>query len=332
MESKVLNNFLAKAKASKNDEFYTQLSDIEKELKHYKEHFKGKIVFCNCDDPADSNFWNYFALNFEYLGLKKLIATHFEEKKPSYKLEIARDVNKDGKINKLDTIKTPLKQNGDFRSDECIEILKESDIVVTNPPFSLFRVYISQLIEYNKKFLIIGSQNNFTNKEVFRLLKENKIWAGIDNGGTKWFQVPDHYDITTTTRKKIENGKKFFSMGNIYWITNLDNKKRHEDITLYKSYLKNKSEYPSYDNYKAINVNKVADIPMDYKGVMGVPVTFIDKYNPDQFEIIGSDFEVNEGLLPQIVKPKWKGKIDRGYINGQRLYSRLLIRNRNYEN
>src|SRR3989344_2083303 len=207
MKTKVLNKSLHRANISKNDEFYTQLTDIEKELQYYKEYFKNKIIFCNCDDPEESNFWKYFSLNFEFLKLKKLIATHFGNGKPSYKLEIVKDINKDGKINKLDTTKTKLKQNGDFRSPECIEILKEADIVVTNPPFSLFREYIAQLIGYNKKFIIIGNQNAISYKDIFELIKKNKIWLGIDNGGTKWVQVPNHYNITTESRKKIENGK-----------------------------------------------------------------------------------------------------------------------------
>jgi len=199
------------AKASKNDEFYTQLTDIERELGYYKEHFKGKVVFCNCDDPEESNFWKYFSLNFKFLGLKKLIATHFEKEKPSYKLELVKDINKDGKIDKFDIIKTRLKQNGDFRSPECIEILKKADIIVTNPPFSMFREYVAQLMKYKKKFIILAQQNAISYKEIFKLIKENKIWLGVDNNGTKWFQVPKHYEITTESRKKIENGKKFFS-------------------------------------------------------------------------------------------------------------------------
>jgi hypothetical protein len=317
MGKPILNKSLRTAKSGKNDEFYTQLVDIEKELMYYKHHFKNKVVFCNCDDPEESNFWSYFALNFEYLGLKKLVATHYEEDKPSYKLEIVSDTNNDGKINKLDTIRSPLKQNGDFRSPECIEILKESDIVVTNPPFSLFRDYVAQLIEYDKKFIIIGNQNNFTYKDIFKLLKENKVWAGVDNGGTKWFEVPIHYDITTETRKKVIDGRKYFSMGNIYWFTNLDIKKRHQDLILYRSY--NENEYPTYDNYDAINVNKVADIPMDYMGLMGVPITFIDKYNPKQFEIIGIDRVLVEELT---------GKVSRFRIGGKEIYARIVIKRR----
>ncbi len=297
------------ASKNKNDEFYTQLSDIERELGHYKEHFKGKIIFLNCDDPEESNFWKYFSLNFKYLGLKKLIATHFETGKTSYKLE----------KNNGDTIKTPLKQNGDFRSPECIEILKEADIVVTNPPFSLFREYIAQLIQYDKNFIIIGNQNNFTYKEIFKLLKENKIWAGVDNGGTKWFKVPNHYDITTESRKKIENNEKFFSMGNIFWFTNLDIKKRHEDIILYKTYYGNEKDYPKYDNYDAINVNNVSDIPKDFKGLMGVPVTFLNRYNPDQFEIVGID---------RVLVEKATGKVSRFRIDGKEIYARIVIKNK----
>lgn len=285
MEKKSSNKNLRKANSAKNDEFYTQLTDIERELGNYKNHFKNKIIFCNCDDPEESHFWKYFAENFEFLKLKKLVSTHFEKEKPSYKLEIVKDANKDGKINKLDTIKTKLKQTGDFRSDECIEILKEADIVVTNPPFSLFREFVAQLMEHNKKFIIIGNQNAITYNQIFKLIKDNKIWLGVDNGGTKWFEVPDHYDIITETRKKIENGKKFFSMGSVVWFTNLDTKKRHENLILYKPYIS--KNYPEYDNYNAINVDKVSDIPKDYKGVVGVPITFLDKYNPEQFEIIG---------------------------------------------
>ena len=306
---KGLNRRLGIASKNKNDEFYTQLSDIEKELGHYKEHFKEKVVFLNCDDPEESHFWRYFSLNFKYLGLKKLIATHFQPEKRSYRLE----------KNNGDTIKTPLKQNGDFRSPECIEILKEADIVVTNPPFSLFREYVAQLIEYNKKFIIIGNQNNFTYKEIFKLLKENKLWAGVDNGGTKWFKVPDHYDITTESRKKIENNEKFFSMGNIFWFTNLDIKKRHEDIILYKSYYGNEKEYPKYDNYDAINVDNVSDIPKDFKGLMGVPITFINRYNPEQFEIVGID---------RVLVEKATGKVSRFRIDGKEIYARIVIRNK----
>ncbi len=307
MKKKILNKSLTRANKAKNDEFYTQLTDIEKELKHYKEHFKDKVVFLNCDDPEESSFWEYFALNFKVLGLKKLIATHFDSKKPTYKLE----------KNNGNTIKTKLKQNGDFRSPECIEILKEVDIVVTNPPFSLFREYVAQLMEYNKKFIILGNQNAITYKETFELIKENKIWLGVDNGGTKWFKVPEHYDITTESRKKIENGKKFFSMGSVLWFTNLDTKKRHEDLILYKKYYGNEEDYPKYDDYDVINVNKVSDIPVDYRGAMGVPITFLDKYNPEQFEILGI---ANSA--------RWIGFECYTLIDGKKIYNRIIIKNK----
>jgi len=324
MGEKSLNKSLRKANISKNDEFYTQLTDIEKELKHYKNHFKDKIVFCNCDDPEESNFFNYFCLNFEFLGLKKLITTHFETEKPSYKLEIVKDINKDGKINCVDTIKIPLKQNGDFRSPECIEILKEADIVITNPPFSLFREYVAQLMEYNKHFIILGQQNAISYREIFKLIKENKLWLGVDNNGTKWFQVPDHYEITTKSRKKIENGKQFFSMGSIVWFTNLDIKKRHENLILYNTYSGNESKYPKYDYYEAINVNKVTDIPIDYKGAMGVPITFLDKHNPEQFEILDGI-----GRYSMLTGPTNE---TRGTyltkINGSPKFARIIIKNK----
>ncbi len=320
MEKKTLNKSLHRANISKNDEFYTQLTDIEKELGHYREHFKGKVVFLNCDDPEESNFWKYFSLNFEFLGLEKLIATHFGNGKPSYKLEIVRDINRDGKINNLDTIKTKLKQNGDFRSPECIEILKEADIIVTNPPFSLFREYVNQLMKYNKKFIIIGNQNAISYKELFKLIKENKIWLGISH--PKKFRVPSHYDNGI----KDEKGVNWQVLGNVCWFTNLKIKKRNEDLILYKKY--NQKDYPEYDNYKAISINKISDIPMDYNGLMGVPVTFLDKYNPEQFEIIAFDYEIKQGLFPELIKKSWKGKIDRGYIMGKRLYARIIIKNK----
>jgi len=324
MEKKSLNKSLRKANLSKNDEFYTQLSDIEKELGYYREHFNGKVVFLNCDDPEESNFWKYFSLNFEYLGLKKLISTHFGNGRPAYKLEIVRDLNNDGKVNELDTIKTKLKQNGDFRSPECIEILKEVDIVVTNPPFSLFREYVAQLIEYNKHFIILAQQNAISYKEIFKLIKEGKLWLGADNNGTKWFKVPDNYEITTESRKKIEDGKKFFSMGSVVWFTDLDIKKRHDDLILYKTYKRHEEEYLKYDHYDAINVDRVMDIPADYKGAMGVPVTFLDKHNPEQFEILDGI-----GRYSMLSGPTDK---TRGTyltkINGYPKFARIIIKNK----
>lgn len=289
MEKKSWNKNLRKANKAKNDEFYTQLSDIEKELWHYKNHFKNKIIFCNCDDPEESNFFKYFALNFEYLGLKKLVATHFEEEKKSYKLEIIRwlDLNNDWKVDLKDTKKIELKENGDFRSDESIEILKEADIVVTNPPFSLFREYVAQLMEYKKDFILLWNMNAITYKETFKLIKENKIWWWYWFNLSMVFKSPYENNLEANKKfceQKWYFWKNFIKTPAINWFTNIDTKKRHEDLILYKKY--NEEEFPKYFNYDAINVNKVKDIPIDYKWKMWVPITFLDKYNPEQFEII----------------------------------------------
>ena len=327
---KSLNNNLHKAKAGKNDEFYTQLTDIEKELRHYKNHFKGKTVFCNCDDPRVSNFFHYFSYNFEALGLKKLITTCYKnqdrdlfsthQSESAIYLEYTGDKNGDRIPNPEEIGIHCLKGDGDFRSKESIELLKQADIVVTNPPFSLFREYVAQLIEYDKKFLILGHQNAIIYKEVFKFIKENKLWLGVDNGGTKWFRVSDHYDIETETRKKTEDGKKYFSMGSIVWFTNLDNRKRHEDLILYKTYKGNENLYPTYDSLNAIEVSKVVDIPVDFAGVMGVPITFIDKYNPEQFEILGSNRGVDQDP---------NGVFGRGsFLNGKETFKRLFIKNK----
>ena len=343
--AKSLNKNLHSARTAKTDEFYTQLVDIEKELKHYKDQFRGKVVYCNCDDPFESNFFKYFAANFNALGLKKLITTSYvkspivggqlplfevEGLKPSgkepFKIEIKKvpDTDKDGAIN-LDDVEyllkhdkntaTPLKGNGDFRSEECIKLLKEADIVVTNPPFSLFREYVAQLMEHKKKFLILGDQNAITYKETFSYVKDDKLWVGYDNGGTKWFQVPMDYDISTESRKKIVNGVKYFSMGRILWFTNLDTTKRHENIVLYKKYTP--EEFSKYDNYDVINVDKVSDIPMNYNSVMGVPITFVDKYNPKQFQILGV---ANSA--------RWIGYKCLTIIQGRKIYNRILIKNK----
>ena len=282
-EKKSWNTGLKNANKAKNDEFYTQLSDIERELWRYKDQFKRKIILCNCDDPEESNFFRYFALGFEFLGLKKLIATHYEDSKPSYKLEITNwlDLNHDGKIDFKDAMKTPLKQNGDFRSPECIELLKESDIVVTNPPFSLFREYVAQLFEYEKKFIIIGNQNSITYKEIFKLIKDDKMWLGYGfTGGAAHF-INKHYEDYATAWHHIEG---MIRVSGVVWFTNMETKKRHEDLILYKRY--NELEYPKYDNYDAINVDKTKDIPLDYPWAMWVPITFLDKYSPEQFEIL----------------------------------------------
>lgn len=314
------NANLNKAGLAKEDEFYTKITDIEKEMRHYKEHFRGKTIFCNCDDPQESNFWRYFELNFDELGLKKLVSTHFETEKPSYKLELTADIDGDGKITSKDIIKTPLKQNGDFRSPECIEILKETDIVITNPPFSLFKEYVEQLIEYKKKFIIIGRETAITNKTIFTYLRDGLAWLGYNNGDME-FVVPDYYE-PRATRYREENGIKYRSMGNIIWLTNIDIPKRHDDIPVFKSY--NQAEYQKYDNYDAINVNKMVDIPADYDGIMGVPITLFHKHNPDQFEIIGLLAGNIKGLAGI---PSKTGK-DGPYIDGKLKFGRILVRNK----
>lgn len=321
---KTLNRTLHIAKSSKKDEFYTQLSDIERELKHYNEHFNNKVVFCNCDDPRQSNFFKYFAYNFENLGLKKLITTcyknqetdlFFEEAiEKAVFLEYNGDLN-GNKISDADEIGIrPLIGDGDFRSRESIELLKESDVVVTNPPFSLFREYIDQLVKYEKKFLIIGNINAITYKEIFKLIKENKAWLGVNMGrGISGFIVPNDYELFGTEARIDEDGNRIVATNNCLWLTNLENFSRHQDIMLTKKYYGNEIDYPKFDNYDAINVNKTQDIPMDYSGVMGVPITFLHKYNPDQFELI---------------------KFRKGYdekdlsINGKCPYFRILIKNK----
>lgn len=288
------NSTLNAAKAAKNDEFYTQLSDIENELRHYKEHFKGKTVLCNCDDPRVSNFFKYFALNFEHLGLKRLITTCyknqdvdlFSQHNCEQAVYLIYDGDKNGNcVPDAEEIGIhPLKGDGDFRSKECIELLQQADIVVTNPPFSLFREYVAQLMEYEKKFLIIGNQNVITYKEIFPLFKENKLWMGFHCGDMA-FKVPADSEPRATRYWQDADGQKWRSMGNACWYTNLDHEKRHERIILYKQYTPD--EYPHYDNYDAIEVCHVSEIPEYFDGIMGVPITFLDKYNPDQFEILG---------------------------------------------
>ena len=326
--SKSLNTNLNRAKILKPDEYYTQRIDIENELKHYSDHFKDKVVFCNCDDPRVSNFFHYFSHKFEALGLKKLITTcyksHdmdlFSDKKSEEAIYLIYEGDKNkNRIPDASEIEVkPLKGDGDFRSDECIELLQEADVVVTNPPFSLFSEYISQLIEYDKKFIVMGDQNQITTRPIFQFVFEKKLWLGVDNGGTKWFQVPDHYHIETESRQKTENGVKYHSKGNIAWWTNLDVFKRHVDVTLYKKYHCNEQEYPFYDNTNVINVDKVKEIPVDYDGVMGVPITFLDKHNPDQFEIVGI-----ANASRYLGDPKYKCH---AMLNGQRKYNRLVIK------
>lgn len=337
---------LDNAKKNKKDEFYTQLSDIENELKNYKEHFKNKVVYCNCDDPRESNFFKYFIKSFNHLGLKKLITTTyinspiantedlFGERNVVYKVSI----NKLEDINDYDLITNELinkivkkrakklfgdenYQAGDFRSNECVELLKQADIVVTNPPFSLFREYVAQLIEYDKKFLIIGNVNAISYKEIFPLIKDNKLWLGISiHSGDREFQVPKDYPLNAAGFRTDENGNNFIRVKGVRWFTNLEHKKRHEELDLYKKY--NPQEFPKYDNYDAINVDKTADIPCDYYEPMGVPITFLDKYNPEQFEILGqmANTKVDEHNF--------------GYpfINGERKYARILIKRIKNEN
>lgn len=346
------NKDLTKAKKNKKDEFYTQLVDIEKELKYYKEHFKDKVVFCNCDDPYESNFFKYFAMNFNYLGLKKLIATCYDSspvvgtqlsffnedvdiknKKKAYKVEITemKDLNNDGAIDLKDVelllrkkgIVKKLKGDGDFRSEECIELLKEADIVASNPPFSLFRGYVSQLMEYDKKFLIIGNINCLTYKEIFPLIKDNEVWLG--NGMGRWisgFIVPKNYELYGTEARVSDNGQRIVATNNCLWLTNLEHRKRHQKLELYKKY--NPEEYPRYDNYDAINVDKTVDIPYDYDGVMGVPITFLDKYNPEQFEILDANNYRKNDSVP--FKKHGLVKDKDGTINGKPKYARILIR------
>lgn len=354
------NKNLNAAKVAKKDEFYTQLSDIERELQHYWQHFRDKVVLCNCDDPYESNFFKYFALRFNQLGLKKLICTcyngspvqgqelllHFdgfddEPTKIAYKVEITevKDMNGDGAVdlsdvryllqndkNVMSTLKT-----GDFRSKECIELLKEADIVVTNPPFSLFREYIGQLMEFQKKFVIVGHQNAITYKEVFPLLMKNEVWLGYGfKGAATHFYSP--YDDVATSGDHKEH---MIRVSGVNWFTNLEIPKRNEELDLICRY--SEEEYPSYDNYDAIEVSKTADIPSDYSGVMGVPITFLDKYCPTQFELLGitdrgNEYGIKTKEYTPMDSPKYGDLNRRGTImvNGvlKSTYARVLIRNK----
>ena len=333
MTAKAKNKSLSSAKTNKEDEFYTQLSDIEKELKHYKNHFKDKVVYCNCDDPRVSNFFHFFSYNFERFGLKKLIATCyknqemdlFSENKSEQAIYLEYTGDKNGNnvpdVNEIGIKK--LKGDGDFRSKECIELLKEADIVVTNPPFSLFREYVAQLIEYDKNFLIIGNINAISYKEIFKLIKENKAWLGVNMGrGISGFIVPKNYELYGSEARVDEDGNRIVATNNCLWLTNLDNAKRHEELILYKNYTP--EEYPTYDNYDAINVDKTKEIPMDYSGAMGVPITFLDKFNPDQFEIIDGI-----GRYSMLTGPT--AETQGTYltmINGVPKYARIVIKNK----
>jgi len=343
------NNLLRKASKAKKDEFYTQLSDIEKEVKHYKSFLVGKIIYCNCDDPYESNFFKYFAANFKALGLKKLITTSFtgspiaggqlslfdlEGLKPNgkqpFKIEITEvpDLDNDGAIGLLDVemlLKnnknsvTPLIGDGDFRSSECVKLLTEADVIVTNPPFSLFREYIQLLESHEKKYLIIGNTNSITYRETFKLIKENRIRTGYTNFNVgMFFEVPADWE---KFHHIDDNGKKIARVSTSCWFTNFEVSKHRDFLTLYKKY--NQTDYPTYSNYDAIEVSKVSDIPMDYEGTMGVPITFVDKYNPEQFEILDINphfFTIVEKGLEKPSQLKIQGKKDP--------YARILIKNK----
>lgn len=379
---------LAAAKLDKKDEFYTQLTDIEKEMRYYRKHFQGKTVLCNCDDPFESNFFKYFVLNFNRLGLKKLIATCYasspimgsqlqycigkdgqmsfsfgdepatdENAKHPYKAIVTKVYDKtgDGGVDMFDVAElfkagenelAELKGDGDFRSEECLELLYEADIVVTNPPFSLFREYVSTLIDNNKQFIIIGNVNAITYKEIFPLLKDDKMWIGASiHSGDRAFYVPDDYPMRASGCGIDEDGRRFIRVKGVRWYTNLDMKLRHDELILVKKY--NPEEYPKYENYDAINIDRTADIPYDYSGNMGVPITFLDKYSPDQFEIIGLGI-ANLGLSIGVQPYKTEHKVyrkevqKRGAVDGDLYmldengnpvvpYARVIIRNKHPE-
>ena len=347
-KEKSSNKNLHQAKNNKKDEFYTQLSDIANELRHYKHHFKDKIVYCNCDDPRVSNFFHYFAYNFEHLGLKKLITTCFKnqdadlfsenESEKAIYLEYTGDKN-GNKVPDIEEIGVhELKGDGDFRNPESIELLKQADIVVTNPPFSLFREYVAQLIEYDKKFIILGNQNAITYKEIFKLIKENKMWLGYSlDGRNIWFRIPDNYE----TYHKIEGEEKYAFVASTIWYTNLEHNKRFQEIILHKKY--QIEDYPKYENYDAINIDKVVNIPYNFDGKMGVPITFLHKYNPDQFEIIGigiSNSGIEIGVEPYKEEHKKYRKViqKRGAVDGDLYmmkngivevpFARIIIKNK----
>ena len=345
------NSNLHDSSRNKQDEFYTNLQLIEDELKHYRAHFKGKRVLCNCDDPYESNFFKYFAMNFNALGLRSLTATCYatspivytqlglfgvdevvsrkerrgtQKGKQPYKIVITevKDENGDGRIDLADVewliknrknVLTKLKGDGDFRSAECEKLLDDADLVVTNPPFSLFREYIAQLMEHKKQFLVIGNMNAVTYREIFPLIKDNKVWLG-NKAGHFWFKVPSHYEEKATDFKIDENGQKWRRMGNICWFTNLDFEKRHEKMLLWKKYTP--EEYPKYDNYDAIEVGKTADIPMDWYDAIGVPITFMQYYNPEQFELLG---HMASTLVDEF-------NFGYPFINGHKIYARIIIR------
>lgn len=343
MATKKLNRSLQAAKAARDDEFYTQLSDIEREAKHYKKHFKGAVVYCNCDDPWVSDFFRYFSLNFEKLGLKKLITTCYKSQQAdlfsrrdsehAIYLEYEGDKNGNNVPDPEEIGIKPLEEDGDFRSAESIELLQQADIVVTNPPFSLFREFVTQLIEHDKKFLIIGPKNSLTNEEFFRLVMENRVWLGHGfSNGNAYFRVPDSYkdNFVDGVYDETTGLVKFRNVG---WFTNMDTKKRHEDLILIRTYAP--ENYPRYVNYDAIEVGKTADIPMDYPDAMGVPITFLDHYNPDQFEILGNSRQLAAPMSSIAPKgtyqqggPRFYTAEDDGTYRYRRLFERIVIRNK----
>ena len=313
------NTNLTDAKKAKNDEFYTQIEDIEKELKNYKDFFRGKKVLCNCNDGKLNGTWSafaqYFSMNFEHLGLEKLTCVSYNENAHGVKYVYCGDKNGNHIADDTEWELSELKGHGDFSDEEGCQLMQECDVVVTNPPFSLFRDFVAQLMEYNKKFLIIGNMNAITYKEIFPLIKDNKLWLGASiKSGDRKFYVPDNYPLNASGCGIDEKGKRFIRVKGVRWFTNIEDAKRNLSLDLYKKY--NPKDYPKYDNYNAINVNKTSDIPMDYDGVMGVPISFLDKYCPTQFEIVGLDRYVEGNTMPN----------KRMHINGKEIYARILIR------
>ena len=319
------NNNLHSAKKAKNDEFYTQIEDIEKELNNYKDFFKGKKVLCNCNDGKINGGWSafaqYFSLNFDHLGLKKLICMSYNENGHGMKYVYCGDKNRNRIADDFEWEVSELKGHGDFSDEEGCQLMRECDVVVTNPPFSLFRDFVAQLMEYNKKFLIIGNMNAITYKEIFPLIKDNKLWLGASiKSGDRKFYVPDNYPLNASGCGIDENGKRFIRVKGVRWFTNIEDAKRNLPIDLYKKY--NPKDYPKYDNYDAINVDKTSDIPMDYDGVMGVPISFLDKYCPTQFEIVGLTSSSRECTYGQVIG----NATTRAMIGGKKIYARILIR------
>ncbi|MFN8077604.1 MAG: adenine-specific methyltransferase EcoRI family protein [Kineosporiaceae bacterium] len=336
------NRDFREAKRAKKDEFYTSLSDIELELQHYVSHFEGRVVYCNCDDPRASNFFQYFATNFEKLGLRRLITTCYRsqeagsfgrgESSQAVYLEYNGDRNGACVPDAEEIGIQPLQGDGDFRSDESIELLKQADIVVTNPPFSLFREYVAQLVEHDKQFLIIGNMNALTYKEIFPLFQQDRMWYGPSiRSGDREFRVPDDYPLTAAGTRVDPDGNKYVRVKGVRWFTNLDYPGRHEELKLERTY--NPRDYPQYVNFEAIDISKTMHIPVDYDGLMGVPITFLDKYNPEQFDILGSSKTLGRPMSEIAPKGTYMQGGPRFYLpNGdgtfRRMYDRIVIRNK----